>query len=227
MRFVIVLVAVALLAGGCSDSKNSSSDSRPTSTPSTTELTVKDLIVDAGELPGCTLDRQGEAVIRAISQSFNCGPNGAADPRVTAVVSFTSETAQEAELALSNAWSTMDAARDTIRQQVLFRPVDPNSLQIQNAKEQFGSIGAEQEYVYCATFSDGLNKALMYFGAFRHRNVRFEWTTFQTNADCNSPSRARELGMAVAKQQLAKLKTRLPGGFIVAPTATPTVAPTR
>lgn len=225
MRFVIAFLLVALLAGGCSRGSSSASNSSPTSTPQA--LTVQDLVLGEADLAGCKLDRQGESVIRALSQSFNCGPGATPDPRVTETVSFADNTMQDAERNISNAWSTMDAARDYIRQAVLARPVIPESLQIFNAKDRFGTIGADQEYVYCATFSDGATNAVMYFGAFRHRNLRVEWTTFQTSGDCNSPTRAQELGKLAATQQLAKLKSKLPSGFITVPTVTPTVLPTR
>jgi hypothetical protein len=225
MRFVILFSVAALISAGCNRNSSSASKSSPTSTPQS--LTVQDLVLTEADLAGCKLDRQGESVIRVLSQSFNCGPGATPDPRVTEIVSFTDNTVQDAERNIGNMWSTMDAARDYIRKVVLARPVIPESLEISNAKDRFGTIGADQEYVYCATFSDGVTRAVEYFGAFRHRNLRVEWSAFQTNGDCTSPSRAQDLGKMAAAQQIGKLKSRLPAGFITVPTITPTVVPNR
>jgi len=214
---VALIAAAVLVLGSCSSNK----DRKPSATPAAQgKVTPAQVIIKEEELPGCKLDKQAESVIRAISQSFNCGANAAPDPRVTEFIAFIENSPDDASRILSNAWSTTDAATDIIRQQLTVRPIDPASIKVTNVKDAFGPSGAEQEYVWCATFSDGTTSASMYFGAFRWKNVRTEWTAFQTGGDCAGDSRARSLGKTLAGVQVSKLKTLLPAGSF-AITATP------
>jgi len=190
MRFAALLVAVfvAALAVGCGR-KNDGQAATPAPTQSAAAtVTMEQVIVGVQDLPGCTVDREGAYIQSSYSRSFSCP----AEDRLTNTLTLHVADA-DAERHVGNTWGTMDGARDQIRSTVLLRPVDANSLTIADASKMFGKLGAEQEYVYCAAFTDlsGTVPVTEYFGAFRYKNFVIVYSSFATSGGrCDGPSRA-------------------------------------
>ena len=230
MRFyalvVVVLVVVALVATVTVGRGNNKDDQAATATPtqpSAATVTMEEVIVGVQDLPGCTVDREGAYVQSSYSRSFNCQ----AEERLTETITIHAADAA-AERHVDNAWGTMDGARDQIRSTVLLRPVDPSSLTITNASQAFGKLGAEQEYVYCAAYTDasGTVPVTEYFGAFRYRNFVIVYSSFATSGGrCDGQSRALENGRQLASKQLAKLRAAFPPGSGPVRALTPTPSP--
>lgn len=222
---LLASVLVAVLSINCTDSRrpNQSQEQSQSATP--TPVTFDVIVLGAPELSGCTLDREGEFAQNYFSRSFNC----AADERLTNVVGL-EPTADAASKSVSNGWSTMDAAGEQIRGALSLRPYDPASLTIVNGTDSFGGkLGAEQEYVYCATFTDfsGTVKPVMYFGSFRHGQLVSNWTSYAIGGDCSGPSRSQQLGRQMAARQLQKFQTVLPRGATASTPVRATATPTR
>ena len=206
--FIAALVALLLVgAAGCGNERRPQSrDLTKTPTPGG-EITLGQVIVNPDELPGCALDREGEIIVRRWSRSFNC----AQGDRLTNAVQFY-ETLSQAELDQDTAWGTMDTARDQIRSTIFNRPTNVDSLRVTNAAENVAKLGADKEYVYCATYTDvsGTQRVTEYYGTFRYGNIVVYYTSWALSADgCSGASRARDNAQMLASKQFTKLKSAL------------------
>ena len=220
---LLLVVLVATVAVGRGNKNDGQAATATPSQPSAATVTMEEVIVGVQDLPGCTVDREGAYVQSSYSRSFNCQ----SEERLTETLTIQAADA-DAERHIGNAWGTMDGARDQIRSTVLLRPVDPNSLTITNASQTFGKLGAEQEYVYCAAYTDlsGTVPVTEYFGAFRYRNFVIVYTSFATSGGrCDGQSRALENGRQLASKQLAKLRAAFPPGSGPIRALTPTPTP--
>ena len=221
MRFLISALLALLVIGvaGCGNERRpKASDAAKTPTPGG-EATLSQVIVHPEELPGCTLDGEGETIVRRWSRSFMCGQ----DARLTNAVQFY-ETYQQAELDQDRLWGTTDAARDQIANTIALRPVNINSLRVTNAAETVSKLGADKEYVYCATYTDvsGTVPVTEYYGTFRYGSIVTYYTSWaQSAAGCSGASPALDNAQMLASKQFAKLKSALSPAGAATPTRRP------
>lgn len=199
------LLILLTLTAGCGTERSKLPSSAASAGPT---VTVSEIIVDASELPGCTLDREGEFVASQWSRSFDC-QNG---DRLTLDVWFQT-TVDEARRVLDEGWGTMDTAKVNIQRTIAVRPVDQGSLKVVDASQTFGKIGAGQERIYCATYTDlvGQTTFTQYFGAFQYKNVAVQYTSWaDSGGACDGQSRAGENARMMASKQLDELKVAVP-----------------
>src|SRR3712207_1450668 len=101
-----LLLLAALLAACAGDEKSADVAQTATATPT---VTLGQLVVGAEDLPDCKMDREGEAVVRQWSRSFDC----ASEDRLTLDVWFRDDEAQ-AQAGHNIGWSTVDNAKEMI-----------------------------------------------------------------------------------------------------------------
>lgn len=193
------------LSVACGTERSKLPSSAATTVPT---VTVGEVVVDAGDLPGCTLDREGEFVASQWSRSFDCENND----RLTLDVWFQTSV-DEAQRVFDEAWGTMDAAKQNIRAAIALRPVRQDSLKITDPSQSFGSIGAPEESIYCATYTDtsGRETFTQYFGAFQYNSVMVQYTSWASSGGtCDGSSRAQQNARLLATKQLEKLRAAVP-----------------
>ena len=204
--FLTFILSGVLLAS-CRDSGGSTTNASLSPT-ATSELTVGDALVGDQQLPGCTMTGEGSLFEGTVTRSYDCADNG----RLTTAVIF-HKTEEEARKLQDNAWGTRDGATDQIRRTLVARPVNLASLRVTDVTDSFGKFGADQENVWCATFTDqgGTTTVTEFHGAFRYEQVVVSYTSVATDgAPCDGQSQARQSAQTFAREQLQKLKSTLP-----------------
>jgi hypothetical protein len=212
MRFSpsLLLVCLALplsvLLAGCETERNPRGAAiEPSPAPT---VTVDQLLVGATDLPGCTLAGENSFFEGTYSRVFDCTANDRLSYDVVL-----HPTVEEARENLDNSYGTMDGARDIIRKSISTRPADQSSLRIIVAPSSVAQLGADQENLYCASYTDftGSTRVTEYYGAFRHKNVVVQYRSWaETGGSCDSPSRAQQNAHLLASKQLAKLRAAMP-----------------
>jgi hypothetical protein len=201
LSFISFVSAVAL--AGCITERDSQDSSAAKPTPTGT-TTAEQALVDAAVLPGCTMQGQGSLYTNTFARSFDC-ENG---DRLTTTLVF-GKTAEESKAAQDNTWGTKDGATDQIRATLGTRPVNLASLQISDVNALFGPIGADQQNVWCAVYTDpsGTRLVTEYYGVFRHKANLVQFTSFTESSGSCEGSRALQSAKTLAQAQLNKLKT--------------------
>lgn len=210
MRFLILSlvglsVVVALVGCGTErGSQRSAASSEPT--PAST-ATVEDVLVDDASLPGCTAQGQGSFYVNTIARSYDC-ENG---DRLTSTVIF-GKSLEEARTAQDNTWGTKDGATDQIRASLRARPVDMASLVVSDVSASFGKLGADQENIWCAVYTDssGTRRVTEYYGVFRYRTFLVQYTSLTESGGSCEASRALQSVRTLAEAQLRELKAASP-----------------
>ena len=200
-----LLVLAALLAACGGDKKSSDVAQTATATPT---VTLSQLLVGVEDLPDCKLDREGEAVVRQWSRSFDC----ASEDRLTLDVWFR-EDENQAQAGHNIGWSTVDNAKEMIARSISVRPVRQDSLTVTNAPAEFQKIGADREAAYCATYTDlsGSTTITEYYGSFQYKSVHVQYTSWAvSDRGCTGASRAQANAQRLATKQLEKLRAASP-----------------
>jgi hypothetical protein len=202
--FVGAVIAVVAVAACGNERRPDSGPAAQATIVPVIAVPVEQISVTADEISSdCKLEREGEFIRRQYSRSFTCtNPE-----RMTNLVGL-HVSAKEATQWWESHWSTLDAARDYVRNTVSKRPIDQNSLQVTDVSDAFGKIGAQQEKVYCAAYTDpsGTIKVVELYGSYRYENATVEWTSFTTGEpSCSDAPRSMETSRTMAKQELKKL----------------------
>jgi hypothetical protein len=201
VTITILMLAIAVVGCGGSERKTAANP-----TPTTT-ATIGDALVDAQDIPGCTKSGEGSLYEGAVSRSFECADN----LRLTNVVIF-HQSVELARKLQDDAWSTRDAVTDHILRGLVARPVDLSSLTVTNVTDRFAKVGAEQESLWCVTFTDigGTTRVTEFYGAFRYKTAVAAYTANTTmGIPCDSQSTAQLLAHALATRQLERLRKTL------------------
>lgn len=206
--FLLMLAVAGAVLAGCGDSRSDTASRASNSPTPASTSTIGDALVGEQQLPSCTMTGEGSQFEGAFTRSFDCSDAG----RLTSAVIF-HKTVEEARKLQDDVWATQDGATDQIRRSLLARPVNLSSLKVAQVTESFGKVGAEQENVWCATFTDqgGTIKVTEFHGAFRYRQVVVSYTSISTDGvPCDAPSVARQYAQTFAREQIQKLKNSLP-----------------
>ncbi len=205
---LLALVTTGILLAGCSDSRNDRASGATQTPTATSTATVAEALADAADVPGCTRTGEGSFYEGSVTRSFDC----AGENRLTNAVVF-HKTLDEARKLQDNVWGTRDGATEQIRRSLTARPVNLDSRKVTDVTESFGKLGAEQENVWCATYTDqgGTIKVTEFYGAFRYKSAVVAYTSIATDgAPCDGPSDSRQYAQTLAQAQLAKLKASMP-----------------
>jgi hypothetical protein len=202
MRRLIGICAIAAFVfAGCGSDRGYRADPVPT-------VTVGEAMVSAGDLADCQLEQELSFAVATLSRSFTC-PN---DTRMTVSLVF-HETETDAIKNQTDGYGSLQGAQALIGKAVAVRPADQSSLKVTDASGQFGQIGAQQEAVYCASYTGlgGDPRVTDYYGSFRQGKVVVQYTSWAAGGgSCDGPSRAMENARALATKQLEKLRAALP-----------------
>lgn len=208
MRFFLLWIAIgAVLAlSGCkSDGGAKSTATSPI--PSASAI-VGDLLTAASDLTGCKLDIEGSQYVNYYSRSFSCDDG----IRLTNDVGFLASL-DDARTWQSNNWGTRDAANDIIKPALATRPIDPNSVKVEDLSKTAPKLGADDENLYCSSYSDpsGAQRVSQYWGAYRYKASVVQYSASAVDGGaCALGSRTHEAARTLATTQLVKLKTKLP-----------------
>lgn len=206
MRATPVLIAGTLLLGlviaGCNGGNGDTTKvNTPTATP---QLTLGQILVNTPELPsGCAAQSENSPFRGYYARSFDCG-----EVRLTNVVGFLGSE-DEARIWMSNNWGTRDGILDLVRPSLVARPTDPNSLRVDEVTQLSPKLGADEERLYCVTFTDpsGIQRVTEYWGGYRYKSVVVQYTASAlTPGSCENASRVPEMARALATAQLNKLR---------------------
>ncbi|MGD9891385.1 MAG: hypothetical protein AB7R89_25050 [Dehalococcoidia bacterium] len=200
----LVAFVTLLAAAGCDADQNGGNSSAASTTTPAPTVTAEDALVDAASFPGCTMQGQGSLYTNTFARSFDC-ENG---DRLTTTIAF-GRTPEEAKATQDNTWGTKDGATDQIRAALGARPVNIDSLTVSDASAAFGTIGADQENIWCAVYTDpsGTRRVTEFYGVLRYKAILVQYTAFtETSGSCEG-SRALESARVLAKEQLNKLRT--------------------
>jgi hypothetical protein len=212
-RVALAIGAVVMVAVGAACGTEKLPPTARTATPTPQKFTnviaapVEQISVTAQEISSeCKLEREGEFIVRQYSRAFVCtNPE-----RMTNLVGL-HVSSEEATKWFERRWSTLDAAREFVRDTITPRPAKHDSLQVVDVSDAFGTIGAQQEKVYCATYTDpsGSVKAVELYGSFRYQNATVEYSSFTTSEpSCTDTPKSMEFARTMAKQELEKLKAQ-------------------
>jgi hypothetical protein len=212
MRPTLALLAGTLIRSlalaGCSNKKNDPTARNPTpnATPAAT-ITAEQVFVSPQDLPaGCRLEQEGSIFQGFAGRSFDCG-----DVRLTLAVGRM-KTEDEARVWQSDNWSTRDGVTDLIKRSLAARPTDPNSLRVQEVTDMLPKLGATEERIYCASFTDpsGAQRVTEYWGGYRHQSAVVQYTASAlTTGACDNASRLPEIARSMAIAQLNKLRAAM------------------
>lgn len=209
MRWMYVaLVGVVAIVGVLIMSRGSGGDGKQaaiTPIPTPAPITPETVLLGASDLAGCTGGEVNKTLSNAWSRTFTCA-NGDVMKSVLAIYN----DGTEARTAVDQQWGTLDSAREQIKTAIFNRPVNQESLRVVDAAATYPKIGADQETIYCATFTDqaGGIKVVEYYGTLRVGLGVVTYTSYTESAGtCETPpSRALDAAQTVAKTQFQKIK---------------------
>lgn len=205
----MVVVFGALVLSRRTDDTTDSATTRPVPTPVT--LTQETILLGESEMPGCTGSQISATLSNAKSRTFQCS-NGDVLKSVLALY----KDGTEARDAIDKQWGTLDTAREQIKTAIVNRPVNPESLRVVDAAATYPKLGADQETIYCATFTDisGTVTVVEYFGTFRSGIGVVTYTAFtDSGGTCDTPpARSLTAAQTIGKAQLQKIKRAAAAG---------------
>jgi hypothetical protein len=206
LALICLALSLSALLFGCETER---SPQRAATEPSPTPtVTIDQLLVGAQDLPGCTLAGENSFFEGTYSRVFDCAQNDRLSYDIVL-----HRTVEEARQNQDNGYGIMDGARDIIRKSISTRPADQSSLRIVDATGTSARLGADQENLYCASYTDlsGSIRVTEYYGAFRHKNILVQYRSWaDSGGSCDGSSRAQQNAHLLASKQLAKIKAAMP-----------------
>jgi len=155
--------------------------------------------------PDCTQQFEGELIKRQFSRSYTC----TSVERLTNTVGI-HISAKEAGDFFDKRWSTADAANEVIAGNLALRPARQDSLKVVEVTDPGAKIGAPQERLFCASFTDhsGAIKATELWGTFRYENATVEYTAYtEREPECANAPKLQAMARALAAAQLTRIKS--------------------
>jgi hypothetical protein len=206
MRRLLLLALAALMLTACGTERLPKDAAAPGSTPVVPRIStpVEQLAVTVDELPGCTLEREGEFIRRQYSRSFQCQDVD----RLTNLIGL-HVSRDEALKFYNDRWSTAEKAQQNISRGISARPVRLDSLKVSDISATIGRAGAETEHVYCAQYTDpsGTIPIVELYGAFQYQNATGEYTAFMPNVrTCPDARAALDRTSSLARLQVKRVK---------------------